>query len=168
MDSFRSGTYTEKVTTQPMTLYRAYTEGAFPLGGFWSRDMPMGPLQTVMDSALNPAGEIKPPRSVRSKFLRVLRSSRASWARNPSRTAVSCREAATKSCSNQISGFPWTGFADGFGVSVCAYQGVLRRLPGTHRGGIVLRPAGSADPTTTTTPSNRSTLIPTETACVST
>ena len=55
VDSFRSGTYTEKVTTQPMTLYRAYTEGAFPLGGFWSRDMPMGPLQTVMDSALNPA-----------------------------------------------------------------------------------------------------------------
>jgi RHS repeat-associated protein len=55
VETFRGGSYTEKVTTQPMTLYSAYTEGAFPLGNFWSRDVPMGPMQTIMDSALNPA-----------------------------------------------------------------------------------------------------------------
>jgi RHS repeat-associated protein len=54
-DTFRSGTYTEMVTTEPITLYRAYTEGAHPLGNFWSRDVSMGPMQTQMDSALNPA-----------------------------------------------------------------------------------------------------------------
>jgi len=55
VDTFRSGTYTEMVTKEPITLYRAYTQGASPVGGFWSRDIPMGPMQTQMDSALNPA-----------------------------------------------------------------------------------------------------------------
>ncbi|WP_238995115.1 hypothetical protein [Gordonia sp. JH63] len=53
-ETFRGSGYTEKVTTAPMTLYRTYTEGQFPLGQFWSRDRPHGPMQARIDSALNP------------------------------------------------------------------------------------------------------------------
>ena len=53
--TFRGGSYYERVTTEPMVLYRAFTEGKFPLGRFWSRDFPAGPIQARMDSALNPA-----------------------------------------------------------------------------------------------------------------
>jgi hypothetical protein len=52
--TFRSGAYTMKMTTQPMTLYRAHTEGASKLGNFWTREKPEGPTQAKMDSALNP------------------------------------------------------------------------------------------------------------------
>lgn len=54
-NTFTGGSYSEKVTTEPMTLYRAYTAGAHPLGGYWSRDAPTGPIQARIDSALNPA-----------------------------------------------------------------------------------------------------------------
>ncbi|MFT4397311.1 putative T7SS-secreted protein [Gordonia lacunae] len=54
VQTFRGGVYTEKITTEPLILHRAYTAGKSPVGGFWSRDMPQGPMQTQMDSALNP------------------------------------------------------------------------------------------------------------------
>ena len=53
--TFRSASYTEKITTEPTTLYRAYTEGGRRTGGFWTRTEPQGPYQAVLDSALNPA-----------------------------------------------------------------------------------------------------------------
>ena len=58
----------------------------------------------------------------------------ASSAHNPSPAAGSYWEAATRSCSHQGSGSLWIGFVDGFEGPVRPYQGVLRRLPGTHRG----------------------------------
>ena len=54
-ETFRSASYTEKVTTEPTTLYRTYTEGKSPLGRFWTRTEPKGPVQAKIDSALNPA-----------------------------------------------------------------------------------------------------------------
>ncbi|MEY1675453.1 putative T7SS-secreted protein [Gordonia sp. ABKF26] len=54
VQTFRGGVYTERITTEPLILHRAYTAGKSPVGGFWSRDMPQGPMQTQMDSALNP------------------------------------------------------------------------------------------------------------------
>ncbi|MDT0223047.1 putative T7SS-secreted protein [Gordonia sp. AC31] len=53
-ETFRGGSYTERVSTSPMTLYRTYTEGGRPLGQFWTRTEPSGPLQARIDSALNP------------------------------------------------------------------------------------------------------------------
>ncbi|MFT4042572.1 MAG: RHS repeat-associated core domain-containing protein [Gordonia sp. (in: high G+C Gram-positive bacteria)] len=53
-ETFRGGSYTEKVTQRPIMLYRAYTEGKNPLGNFWSRSVPTGPIQARIDSALNP------------------------------------------------------------------------------------------------------------------
>ncbi|KSU60127.1 type IV secretion protein Rhs [Gordonia sp. SGD-V-85] len=54
VQTFRGGVYTEKITTEPLILHRAHTAGKSRVGGFWSRDMPQGPMQTQMDSALNP------------------------------------------------------------------------------------------------------------------
>ncbi|WP_245548542.1 putative T7SS-secreted protein [Gordonia namibiensis] len=53
-DSFRGAIYTEKVTTEPMTLYRVGTAGDGPFGKFWTRVEPLGPIQARIDSALNP------------------------------------------------------------------------------------------------------------------
>ncbi|MDH3022566.1 putative T7SS-secreted protein [Gordonia alkanivorans] len=53
-DSFRGAIYTEKVTTEPMTLYRVGTAGEGPFGKFWTRVEPLGPIQARIDSALNP------------------------------------------------------------------------------------------------------------------
>lgn len=52
--TFTGGSYTELVTQQPTILYRAHTAGEDPIGRFWSRDIPWGPVQAQMDSALNP------------------------------------------------------------------------------------------------------------------
>ncbi len=54
VQSFRSATYTEHTLSQPTTLYRVYSDPARKMGPYWSRTPPAGPLQSVMDSALNP------------------------------------------------------------------------------------------------------------------
>jgi hypothetical protein len=53
-DTFRSGTYSEVVTQQPTTLYRVYGGTAQELGGYWTTTKPAGPVQSIIDSALNP------------------------------------------------------------------------------------------------------------------
>jgi hypothetical protein len=53
--TFRSSTYTQTTLTHDTTLYRAYGGTAGPLGRYWSDVPPAGPLQTQVDSALNPA-----------------------------------------------------------------------------------------------------------------
>ena len=53
-DTFRSGTYVETVTTQSTTLYRVYGGSANQLGGYWTSTPPSGPVQSIVDSALNP------------------------------------------------------------------------------------------------------------------
>ena len=53
-DTFRSGTYSEVVTQQPTTLYRVYGGTAQELGGYWTATKPAGPVQSIVDSALNP------------------------------------------------------------------------------------------------------------------
>ncbi len=51
--TFRSGTYDEVITTEPTTLYRVIGDNGNPAGGYWTRAEPQGPLQSVIDSALD-------------------------------------------------------------------------------------------------------------------
>jgi hypothetical protein len=53
--TFRSSSYTKVVTDKPQTLYRVYPADGNPVGGYWTRVKPAGPLQSRLDSALNPA-----------------------------------------------------------------------------------------------------------------
>ncbi|WP_184415250.1 two-partner secretion domain-containing protein [Rhodocyclus tenuis] len=53
--TFRSSTYTEAVTSEATTLYRVYGGSAGELGAYWTRTAPTGPVQSIIDSALNPA-----------------------------------------------------------------------------------------------------------------
>jgi len=53
--TFRSGSYIELVTSETTTLYRAYGGTAKEIGPYWTRTPPAGPLQSTIDSALNPA-----------------------------------------------------------------------------------------------------------------
>lgn len=53
--TFRSGSYTAEVLEQELTLYRVYGGKAGPIGSYWSRTAPSGPMQAQLDSALNPA-----------------------------------------------------------------------------------------------------------------
>ncbi len=53
--TFRSSTYTQTVLTEDTTLYRVYGGNAGPLGSYWTRTPPSGPLQSTIDSALDPA-----------------------------------------------------------------------------------------------------------------
>jgi hypothetical protein len=50
--TFRSATYTELVTSEATTLYRAYGGKAGELGAYWTRTPPTGALQSQIDSAL--------------------------------------------------------------------------------------------------------------------
>lgn len=52
--TFRSSSYSEIVTTEPVILYRVYGGSAEKLGGYWTRTAPSGPIQSIIDSALNP------------------------------------------------------------------------------------------------------------------
>lgn len=54
-NTFRSGSYTEVVTSETTTLYRVYGGKAGKIGPYWTRTEPRGPLQSVMDSALDSA-----------------------------------------------------------------------------------------------------------------
>jgi len=53
-DTFRSATYAEVVTQKPTTLYRVYGGSAKELGAYWTATKPTGPVQSIIDSALNP------------------------------------------------------------------------------------------------------------------
>jgi hypothetical protein len=53
--TFRSSTYTETVTSEATTLYRVYGGSAGEIGGYWTRTPPAGPVQSIIDTALNPA-----------------------------------------------------------------------------------------------------------------
>ena len=53
--TFRGGSYTESALSEDTTLYRVYGGNAGPLGSYWTRTAPAGPLQSTIDSALNPA-----------------------------------------------------------------------------------------------------------------
>ena len=52
-NSFRSATYSQKVLGEDKILYRAYGGKAKEIGQYWTRTKPEGPLQTVIDSALD-------------------------------------------------------------------------------------------------------------------
>lgn len=52
-DTFRSGTYTRLIIQEETTLYRVYGGKAGELGSYWTRTKPQGPLQSVVDSALD-------------------------------------------------------------------------------------------------------------------
>ncbi|WP_037316942.1 DUF6862 domain-containing protein [Ruegeria halocynthiae] len=51
--TFRSATYNEVITTEPTKLYRVISDNGNPAGGYWTRTKPEGPLQSVIDSALD-------------------------------------------------------------------------------------------------------------------
>lgn len=53
VQTFRSGTYNEVVTSEPTALYRVISDNGNAIGGFWTRTKPQGPLQSVIDSALD-------------------------------------------------------------------------------------------------------------------
>ncbi|MEQ3695553.1 MAG: RHS repeat-associated core domain-containing protein [Pseudomonadales bacterium] len=52
--TFRGGSYTATTTSETTTLYRVYGGSAGKLGPYWTRTKPSGPLQSQLDSALNP------------------------------------------------------------------------------------------------------------------
>lgn len=54
-NTFRSGTYTELTTSESTTLYRVWGGKASEIGPYWTRVEPSGPVQSIVDSALNPA-----------------------------------------------------------------------------------------------------------------
>ena len=53
-NTFRSGTYAEIMTQQPTVLYRVFGGEANEMGRFWTTKSPTGPVQSIIDSALNP------------------------------------------------------------------------------------------------------------------
>ena len=53
-NTFRSSTYSKIITSEPTILYRVIGEKGNPLGGFWTRTSPNGPIQSIIDSALLP------------------------------------------------------------------------------------------------------------------
>lgn len=53
--TFRSSSYTQTTLSDSVTLYRAYGGKAGELGSYWTRVKPRGPVQSQLDSALNPA-----------------------------------------------------------------------------------------------------------------
>jgi RHS repeat-associated protein len=52
-NTFRSGTYTARTLDKPTTLYRVIGDTGNPAGSYWTRVKPQGPLQSIIDSALD-------------------------------------------------------------------------------------------------------------------
>ncbi|WP_245748153.1 DUF637 domain-containing protein [Halopseudomonas yangmingensis] len=52
--TFRGGSYREIITTEPVILYRVISDDGNPEGGYWTRTQPAGPVQSIIDSALDP------------------------------------------------------------------------------------------------------------------
>jgi uncharacterized Zn-binding protein involved in type VI secretion len=53
-NTFRSGTYTGRTLSSDQTLYRVISDNGNPTGRYWTSTKPEGPLQSVIDSALDP------------------------------------------------------------------------------------------------------------------
>jgi hypothetical protein len=60
-NTFRSGTYDEVVLAEDTRMYRVVTLDGKPNGGFWTREKPVGPLQSQLDSALLPEWKLMDP-----------------------------------------------------------------------------------------------------------
>lgn len=54
-DTFRSSSYFEVTTKEPVKLYRVWSEGLSEFSPYWSRTKPSGPLQAQLDAALDPS-----------------------------------------------------------------------------------------------------------------
>jgi len=54
-NTFRGGSYTESALAEDTTLYRVYGGNSPQVGPYWTRTPPAGPLQSTIDSALDPA-----------------------------------------------------------------------------------------------------------------
>ncbi len=52
--TFRGASYTEVILTEDTTLYRVHGGSSPQIGPYWTRTPPSGPLQSRLDSALNP------------------------------------------------------------------------------------------------------------------
>ncbi len=52
--TFRSGTYVAEELAESMTLYRVYSDPARKFGQYWTRTLPSGPTQSIIDHALDP------------------------------------------------------------------------------------------------------------------
>ena len=52
-NTFRSGSYTARTLDQPTTLYRVIGDTGNPAGSYWTATRPQGPLQSVIDLALD-------------------------------------------------------------------------------------------------------------------
>jgi len=53
--TFRGSSYSAITLSEPLTLHRVYGGSAGPIGSFWTRTKPSGPLQSQLDSALVPS-----------------------------------------------------------------------------------------------------------------
>ena len=53
-DTFRSSSYFQVISEEPIKLYRVYSENINALGAYWSRMKPTGPFQAQLDAALDP------------------------------------------------------------------------------------------------------------------
>jgi hypothetical protein len=53
-ETFRSSSYFEVVSKEPVKMYRVYGGGAGELAPYWSRTKPTGPLQAQLDAAILP------------------------------------------------------------------------------------------------------------------
>jgi hypothetical protein len=53
-DTFRSGTYTKIITGESTEIYRVIGPNGNPSGLYWTRIQPNGPVQSIIDSALDP------------------------------------------------------------------------------------------------------------------
>ena len=52
-NTFRSGAYMGRTLSSEQTLYRVISENGNPIGSYWTSIKPQGPLQSVIDSALD-------------------------------------------------------------------------------------------------------------------
>jgi hypothetical protein len=53
--TFRSASYIQTVTKEETVLYRVYGGKVGRLGSFWTKSPPNGPVQSIIDSALDPS-----------------------------------------------------------------------------------------------------------------
>ncbi|MGN6331405.1 MAG: hypothetical protein ACTHOD_07100 [Motilibacteraceae bacterium] len=54
LNSFRSGTYDERVTSDWRDFYRVHNAERGPLGPYWTHEPPTGPTQALLDNAVVP------------------------------------------------------------------------------------------------------------------
>ena len=54
-NTFRSASYSELTTAETTSLYRVWGGSAKEIAPYWTKTLPTGPLQSMIDSALDPA-----------------------------------------------------------------------------------------------------------------